>query len=478
MATVAKNYLDLTGLQSYDTLIKTYVDTGDAKAIKTVLWDSTNEQIKFYKKENATLSDTADYSVEISSQDVESLKTRVGMSSTLNGYNSATNLTDIMNVLTGSDSTTGSVAKAAADAVSTAEGYTDTKIEALDADLDASGTAQHSGTFVVSGVTEVNGVITAVDSVEVENAGAVAALDAQLATVAKSGEADDVSTTAITDGAAENPETLYAAGDVQGVLTSIARDLNDLETESVVTVEQQAQAETGYASTYVVKQNGTQVGAKINIPKDFLVKSAEIKTVTVADEPYEGAEVGDKYIDFVINAKDASATAEHIYLPVNELVDVYTAEAGATQVQLAIDSSNEISATIVAGSIGTTELANDAVTTVKIADDAVTADKVSISGHSETQTAGTDGLALSVTTTDGQVSAVSGSIAANTYDAYGAAAAAVAALDGSAGIASVSGDVITIKGGVTEADGVVSNSSADDVTISPIATASINALFS
>lgn len=39
------------------------------------------------------------------------------------------------------------------------------------------------------------------------------------------------------------------------------------------------------------------------------------------------------------------------------------------------------------------------------------------------QTAGADGLALSVTEVDGVITAVSGSIAANTYDAYGAAAA-------------------------------------------------------
>lgn len=55
-----------------------------------------------------------------------------------------------------------------------------TAIEALDADLDASGTAQHSGTFVVSGVTEVDGVITAVDSVEVEAAGAAATAKATI----------------------------------------------------------------------------------------------------------------------------------------------------------------------------------------------------------------------------------------------------------------------------------------------------------
>lgn len=44
----------------------------------------------------------------------------------------------------------------------------------LDADLDATGTAQHAGVFVVSGVTQVDGEITAVDSTEVEVAGAAA----------------------------------------------------------------------------------------------------------------------------------------------------------------------------------------------------------------------------------------------------------------------------------------------------------------
>lgn len=54
------------------------------------------------------------------------------------------------------------------------------KIQTLDADLDASGTPAHNGTFVVSGVTEVDGVITSVDSVEVEAAGAAAAVKTEL----------------------------------------------------------------------------------------------------------------------------------------------------------------------------------------------------------------------------------------------------------------------------------------------------------
>lgn len=55
-----------------------------------------------------------------------------------------------------------------------------TAIQTLDADLDASGTSAHNGTFVVSGVTEVDGKITSVDSVEVEAAGAAAAVKTAL----------------------------------------------------------------------------------------------------------------------------------------------------------------------------------------------------------------------------------------------------------------------------------------------------------
>jgi hypothetical protein len=62
-------------------------------------------------------------------------------------------------------------AKAYADSIVT-NGLAD-----LDADLDATGTAQHAGVFVVSGVTQVDGELTAVDSTEVEVAGAAAAAE-------------------------------------------------------------------------------------------------------------------------------------------------------------------------------------------------------------------------------------------------------------------------------------------------------------
>lgn len=115
------------------------------------------------------------------------------------------------------------------------------------------------------------------------------------------------------------------------------------------TIKQQASAESGYFSTYqlfnVVGEGAeateTAVGAKINIPKDFLVKSASVEVVSQADTPYDGAKVGDKYIDFVVNTIDASETATHIYLPVNDLVDVYTGGNG-----IAVSANNEITLTV------------------------------------------------------------------------------------------------------------------------------------
>lgn len=111
-------------------------------------------------------------------------------------------------------------------------------------------------------------------------------------------------------------------------------------------ITKQASADEGYAATYQLFKDSTAVGDKINIPKDFLVKGASIKTVTVADQPYEGAKVGDKYIDFEINVKSGSATTEHLYLPVQELVDAYVGDNQG----IVLGANNTFSLKIKAGS--------------------------------------------------------------------------------------------------------------------------------
>ena len=81
-----------------------------------------------------------------------------------------------------------------------------------------------------------------------------------------------------------------------------------------VTVEQ-VEATAGYFASYQVLQDGEPVGAKINIPKDYLVKSASIKEID-----------GKTYIDFVINTKDSTGEDEHLLLDVSTLLNVYEAD--------------------------------------------------------------------------------------------------------------------------------------------------------
>lgn len=81
----------------------------------------------------------------------------------------------------------------------------------------------------------------------------------------------------------------------------------------------QETAEDGYLATYQLTKDGIPTGDKINIPKDLLVKSASVKEVTEADQPYEGAAVGDKYIDLVINSVEGDANESHVYLAVKDL---------------------------------------------------------------------------------------------------------------------------------------------------------------
>lgn len=134
-----------------------------------------------------------------------------------------------------------------------------------------------------------------------------------------------------------------------------------------VTVEKLETATSGYLASYVVKQGGSSVGATIDIPKDFLVKSATTGKATAKDVA-EGGKLygkgfteGDTYLDFVINTKNNDGTDEHMYVNASALVDVYTGKDGTT-VKVTVGDDNGIAAEVKDGSLGETKL-NDALKT-------------------------------------------------------------------------------------------------------------------
>lgn len=132
----------------------------------------------------------------------------------------------------------------------------------------------------------------------------------------------------------------------------------------------------GMLKSYTIKQGGTTVGT-IDIPKDLVVTAGSVVTDPDGEDP-------GTYIKLVIANQE-----DPLLINVGKLVDIYKAKSAATQIQLVIDSATrEISATIVSGSVGTTELADDAITTVKIADANVTLTKLAVDVMNAFDTAG------------------------------------------------------------------------------------------
>lgn len=145
-------------------------------------------------------------------------------------------------------------------------------------------------------------------------------------------------------------------------------------TEAHVTLEEGTSAD--YAKVYTLKQGENTVGT-INIPKDMVVKSGAVETDPAGQAP-------GTYIVLTL----ANATSDKIYVNVGTLVDIYTAQQSAAQVQLTINSgTREISATLVDGGVSEAKLAANAVTTAKIADGNVTEAKIAAGAVSSNKVA-------------------------------------------------------------------------------------------
>lgn len=104
----------------------------------------------------------------------------------------------------------------------------------------------------------------------------------------------------------------------------------------------------GYLKSYELRKNGEKVGVSIDIPKDLVVTSGEVKEVETQDDPYAGAQVGDLYLKLTIANQSTP-----VYIPVKSLTDVYTGstyisvDAGVISVKYD-DLKNQINTDLVA----------------------------------------------------------------------------------------------------------------------------------
>lgn len=204
------------------------------------------------------------------------------------------------------------------------------------------------------------------------------------------------------------------------------QELSDLGLTYII--KKLATPESGYLASYQlynVDKDGKETAianSVVNIPKDFLVKSADLKTATEDIKDSEDnilVAKGHKYIDFVVNSVDGTAQESHIYLDVETLFSDYEGDGkGVTIDNHVIKLIAATQSTADADVVGITgadyKALEDAVNAIAVSDDGGS----SVAGTGVNSTTSTKVYTLSGTTVDGAAVAVTETISVvdTTYD--------------------------------------------------------------
>lgn len=179
--------------------------------------------------------------------------------------------------------------------------------------------------------------VTKLETANTENKAAIAAVKA----TADKAVVANTAITAATDFSVVKYDAKGLVTEGKVLTAAEVPGLSALETKvNNIGVAAKETANAGYLKSYTFTgPDGTPVD--IDIPKDLVVTKGEI--VKEGKDTFIQLTIANQVAPVKINVKD--------------LVDVYTAQANAAQVQLAISGTNEISATIKPGSIAKADLA-------------------------------------------------------------------------------------------------------------------------
>lgn len=146
------------------------------------------------------------------------------------------------------------------------------------------------------------------------------------------------------------------------------------------TVEKLGTASSGASASYILKKDGTQVGATIDIPKDMVVSSGTVVTKTEAGA--WGA--AGTYIELTI----ANATSDKLYINVANLIEYVTSGSSVgDMIVVAVSDDHQVTATITDGTITKAKLHTDVQTSLGKADSAVQpSDLTTLNNNSHTHT--------------------------------------------------------------------------------------------
>lgn len=170
-------YISLDNLTLYTQLMKTYSDTGDASAIKTVMLSQDGRSLEFYRStEPISAGTTPDYSIQIPETNLDSCMKKVvsALQGRVATFNSAGQVQDggilLSDLVTTTDAQT-----MIATAISQASHMSATIVDTLPADADAADNVMYlyrntnaSGNDVYEIYLKINGRLTMIDDTSVD----------------------------------------------------------------------------------------------------------------------------------------------------------------------------------------------------------------------------------------------------------------------------------------------------------------------
>jgi hypothetical protein len=169
----------------------------------------------------------------------------------------------------------------------------------------------------------------------------VSTLDSSLATVAKTGKAEDVS---IVDEAGKIEATT-----VEGALAELAAAISNTGEAGALTIEKNTSVE-GVAARYTFKQGTTTLDTTIDIPKDMVVQSGTVETYDADSLPTEDGAPTEAGTYIVLTLANSDNTK--IYVNVGNLIEYVTSgSAEDDAIVIAVSEDHKVTASITDGSI-------------------------------------------------------------------------------------------------------------------------------
>ena len=339
-----KKLISLENLTSYDQLIKSVISDGDAtvnaKSIKTVLVDGDN--IKFYKKENATVADTADYTVAIASSDVDNLKKILSGYTTEGSVKAAidANATAISTEAERADAAEKANKKAIEDEVTRATTAEGVNAQAISDEETRAKAAELANTNAISAevtrATEEEGKLnTAIGAEKTRAEAAEADLDTAVKAAQKT--ADDITTLVGTIPSTSEAKTVTAfvteqVAKASGDASKVAQDLADYKTTNDAAVA----AAQKTADDEVTRATGAEeaLGGRIDDVEDLIGDIEEGSTVAaeIAKAEQNAKDYADEIVadlGSVLNFKGIVDTEADLPTEGNKQGDVYNVKTTA-----------------------------------------------------------------------------------------------------------------------------------------------------